>query len=72
MRAVCSIYEHPQLSDSEVWGKDAYNRSGAARVLTVLGTLTFITTITTFAMAYYLCILDIRTLQSMRLLRTAL
>jgi hypothetical protein len=65
MRAACSIYEHPQLSYSEVWDKDAYNRSGTARVLTVLGTLTFITTITTFAIAYYSGILDVRTLQSM-------
>lgn len=65
MRAACSIYEHPQLSDSEVWAKDAYNRSGTARVLTVLGVLTFITTITTFAVGYYSGILDVRTLQSM-------
>jgi len=72
MRAVCSIYEHPQLSYSEVWDKDAYNRSGTARVLTVLGTLTFVTTITTFAIAYYSGILDVRTLQSMPLLRTVL
>jgi len=72
MRAVCSIYEHPQLSDSEVWDKDAYNHSGTARVLTVVGTLTFITTITTFAVAYYSGVLDVRTLQSMPLLRTVL
>jgi len=72
MRAVCSIYEHPQLSDSEVWDKDAYNRSGTARVLTVLGILSFVTTISTFAVAYYSGILDVRTLQSMPLLRTVL
>jgi len=72
MRAVYGIYEHPQLSDSEVWDKDAYNRSGTARVLTVLGTLFFITTITTIAVAFYTGILDVRTLQSMYLLRSVL
>jgi len=72
MSAACSIYEHPQLSDSEVWDKDAYNRSGVARVLTVLGMFAFITTITTLAVAYYTGILDVRTLQSMPLLRTLL
>lgn len=65
MRAVCSIYEHPQLSDSEVWDKDAYNCSGTARLLTVLGTFAFVGTISTLAVAYYSGILDVRTLQSM-------
>jgi len=72
MRAACSIYEHPQLSDSEVWDKDAYNRSGTARVLTVLGTLSFVTTISILAVGFYSGILDVRTLQSMHLLRTVL
>jgi len=72
MRAACSIYEHPQLSDSEVWDKDAYNRSGTARVLTVLGTLSFVTTISILAVGFYSGILDVRTLQSMPLLRTVL
>ena len=65
MRAVCSIYEHPQLSDSEIWDKDAYNRSGRARVLAVVGTLSFVATILTFAVSYYTGILDVRSLQSM-------
>jgi len=72
MRAACSIYEHPQLSDSEVWDKDAYNRSGTARVLTVLGTLSFVTTISILAVGFYSGILDVRSLQSMPLLRTVL
>jgi hypothetical protein len=65
MRAVCDIYEHPQLSNSEVWDKDAYNSSGTARVLTVLGTLSFVAAISILAVAYYSGILDVRTLQSM-------
>ncbi|KAF8806631.1 hypothetical protein BYT27DRAFT_7037662, partial [Phlegmacium glaucopus] len=57
MRAACDLYEHPQLSDSEVWDKDAYNCSGVARMLTVLGGLFTVGTISTLAMVYYLGIL---------------
>jgi len=72
MRAACDLYEHPQLSGSEVWDKDAHNSSGTARVLTVLGALFVVTTISTLAVAYYSGVLDARTLQTMPLLRTLL
>jgi len=69
MRATYDLYEHPELSGSEIWDK---NSSGAARVLTVLGTLFVVATISTFAVACYSGILDVRTLQTMPLLRTLL
>jgi len=53
MRAACNLYEHPQLSDSEIWNEDAYNRSGRTRVLTVLGALFIVTAISTFAVVHY-------------------
>jgi len=37
MRAVNDLYVHPDLSDSEVWDKDAHNKSGKTRVLTTVG-----------------------------------
>jgi len=65
MRAACDLYEHPQLSYSEVWDKDAHGSSGVARVLTVFGALFIIATISTLAVVYYLGVLDARTLQTM-------
>jgi hypothetical protein len=49
MRAASNIYEHPVLSDSEVWAKDAYNRTGSTRLFASLGVLSLVTTITGLA-----------------------
>ncbi|KAF8161380.1 hypothetical protein B0H34DRAFT_700699 [Crassisporium funariophilum] len=72
MRAACDIYEHPELSDSEIWAKDAYNSSGKARLFSVLAALSVVMTVTTFAVCHYTGLLDVRSLQSTALLRALL
>jgi hypothetical protein len=53
MRFVSDLYEHPDLTDSEVWDKDANNRSGA-RVVTAMGILVSVATIASIlAAAHY-------------------
>jgi len=42
MRAACDLYEHPQLTDSEIWAKDAYNKSGKNRVMAAAGALSVV------------------------------
>jgi hypothetical protein len=68
MRAVCDIYEHPELSASEVWAKDAYNRSGKTRMLAAVGVFS-ITFLSTVAACQYMGFLDVRLLHSSFLLR---
>ena len=52
MRFVSDLYEHPDLTDSEVWDKDANNRSGA-RVVTAMGILSLATIASILAAAHY-------------------
>jgi len=52
MRFASDLYEHPQLTDSEVWDKDAHNQSGASRFFAALGVLLIIT-ITSIAAIQY-------------------
>ena len=59
MRAVCDIYEHPELSYSEVWAKDAYNRSGKLRVFTTLSVLSVLATLSTLAGCQYAGVVDL-------------
>jgi len=63
MRAVSDLYEHPELSDSEVWDKDAHNRSGAIRVLATMGFFS-IAAITTLAACQFSGVVDLSTLHS--------
>jgi len=63
MRAACDLYEHPELSTSEVWAKDAYNRSGKTRMLAAVGVLS-ITLLSVAATCQYMGYLDVRSLQT--------
>ncbi|PPR00079.1 hypothetical protein CVT24_008982, partial [Panaeolus cyanescens] len=63
MRAACNLYEHPTLSSSEVWAKDALNRSGVTRFFSALGGLTVVATVITAAAAQYSGLFDITSLQ---------
>jgi hypothetical protein len=53
MRFVSDLYEHPDLTDSEVWDKDANNRSGGARVVAVMGLLSLATVASIVAAIQY-------------------
>jgi hypothetical protein len=63
MRAVCDLYEHPELSNSEIWDKDAHNRSGTTRVLIVMGFFSILV-LTTIAACHFSGIVDLRTFSS--------
>ncbi|KAF8911572.1 hypothetical protein CPB84DRAFT_1842065 [Gymnopilus junonius] len=63
MRAACDIYEHPVLSSSEVWAKDAHNRSGKTRFIAAVGII-YIAAITTVAAGQFLGYIDLRALHS--------
>ena len=63
MRAVSDIYEHPELSSSEVWAKDAHNRSGKTRFIAAVGVL-YIAGLTTLAAGQYLGYIDLTSLHS--------
>jgi len=52
MRFASDLYEHPQLTNSEVWDKDAHNHSGASRFFAAMTVLSLIT-ITSIAAAHY-------------------
>jgi len=52
MRFVSDLYEHPDLTDSEVWDKDANNRSGA-RVVVAIGVLSLATITSVVAAVQY-------------------
>jgi len=67
MRAVSDLYEHPELSDSEIWDKDAHNRSGAIRVFATMGFFS-IAALTTLAACQFSGIVDLSTLHSRFLL----
>lgn len=67
MRAVYDIYVHPELSDSEIWDKDAHNRSGAIRVLATMGFFS-IAALTTLAACQLSGVVDLSTLHSSVLL----
>jgi len=71
MRAVCDLYEHPELSDSEVWAKDAYNRSGTTRMLATVGVF-WIGVLSTVAALEFMGYVDVRGLRTGRWLRTGL
>jgi len=62
MRAVHDLYEHPELSYSEVWAKDAYNRSGKIRMLATLGVFS-LATLSTLAGFQYAGVVDLSTVQ---------
>jgi len=53
MRFVSDLYEHPDLTDSEVWDKDANNRSGARGVVAAMGVLSLVTVASTLAAVHY-------------------
>lgn len=63
MRAVSDLYEHPELSNSEIWDKDAHNRSGTTRVLMVLAFFSILI-LTTIAACHLSGIVDLRTFSS--------
>jgi hypothetical protein len=52
MRFVSDIYEHPHLTYSEVWAKDAHNRSGATRFVAAMGVLSVVTISSIAAVQY--------------------
>jgi len=52
MRFVSDLYEHPDLTDSEVWDKDANNRSGS-RVVVAMGILSLVTIASILAAVQY-------------------
>jgi hypothetical protein len=58
MRAVSDLYEHPELSNSEIWAKDAYNRSGTTRVLMTMGFFSILV-LTTLAACHFSGIVDL-------------
>ncbi|KAF8952197.1 hypothetical protein BDZ97DRAFT_789493 [Flammula alnicola] len=62
MRAACELYEHPELSYSEIWAKDAYNRSGKTRMLATLGFFSIVA-LSTLAACQYTGLLDLRMLR---------
>lgn len=72
MRAVYDLYEHPELSNSEIWDKDAHNRSGTTRVRMAMGFFTIVI-LTTLAACHFSGIVDVHTVfSSSLLLRTRL
>ncbi|KDR75576.1 hypothetical protein GALMADRAFT_226203 [Galerina marginata CBS 339.88] len=71
MRAACDIYEHPALSYSEVWAKDAYNRSGKTRLLASVVVFS-VALLSTVAACQYIGIVDVTTWHSSFLLRPVL
>jgi len=61
MRAACDLYEHPHLSDSEVWAKDAHNRSGKTRMMATAGALSIVA-LTSVAVLQYVGVVDVTAL----------
>jgi len=73
MRAASDIYEHPELSSSEVWGtKDARGAAAAKlRLLSILAAMSLIATLTTVLASHAFGLLDLTSLASRAsLLRT--
>ncbi|KAH9485634.1 hypothetical protein JR316_0002544 [Psilocybe cubensis] len=63
MRAAQKLYIHPELSDSEVWATDAYNRSGKTRLAAVVAVF-WTSVLSTVAVCQFMGYLDVRALQT--------
>ena len=72
MRAACDIYEHPELSTSEVWAtKDPQGASAQVRLLSIIGVLSVAATLITVLASHTYGLVDLSALASKgTLLRT--
>ena len=68
MLAASDIYEHPECSDSYVWGPDEKGSSQKMRVLSILGAVSVVATVSTVMLSQAMGVLDLGSYRCVRVL----
>ena len=68
MLAASDIYEHPECTDSYVWGSDDKNSSHRMRVLSILGAVSVVATVSTVMISQAMGVLDLGSYRCVRVL----